>query len=106
MTNRINADPPSQSISVAADPAAQVGRSQPKDTLAPAAVAGSQANDTATITDKARASAQILDQARAADGIDHTAVAQLKTAIQSQSYNVPAERLAASIISALGEIKP
>jgi anti-sigma28 factor (negative regulator of flagellin synthesis) len=86
MTNRINAHPPSQTVSAAADPAAPVVRSQSKDTLTQATPPASQAaaSDAVTITAGARASAQLLDQARVADGVDHAAVAQLKTAIQSQ----------------------
>lgn len=108
MTSRINAYPPGQTVSATSDPAAPVVRSQSKDTLAPVTGAGSQtaASDAVTITDSARASAQLLDQARAADGINQTAVAQLKTAIQSQTYHVPAEQLANAIVSAMAEIKP
>ena len=106
MTNRINAHPPSQTISAAADPATPVVRSQSKDTQATPSASQTSASDSVTITDGARASAQLLDQARAADGVDHAAVAQLKTAIQSQTYHVPAEQLATSIVSAMAEIKP
>lgn len=108
MTNRINAYPPSQAVAGTADTAGPVVRSQSKDTLAQAAPTdpAAAASEAVTITGTARASARLLDQARAADGIDHAAVAQLKTAIQSQSYNVPAEQLASSIVSAMAEVKP
>jgi anti-sigma28 factor (negative regulator of flagellin synthesis) len=107
MTNRINAYSPSQTDAAAADAAASAVRSQSKDKLAPSTPAdsGAPASEAVTITDGARATAQLLDQARAADGVDHASVARLKTAIQSQSYHVAAEPLASSIVSAMAEIK-
>lgn len=107
ITNRINANPPSEAIPSTTDGAGRVIRAPSKDTLAPAAPSGSQigASDTVTITDGARASAQILDQARAADGIDHAAVSKLRSAIQSQTYHVPAEQLATAIVAAIAEQK-
>lgn len=106
MTNRINSYPPGQTAATAADAAAPAVRPQSKDSLAQAtSPGGSATGDAVTITDGARASAQLLDQARKADGIDHATVAKLKTAVQSQAYHVPAEQLASSIVAAAAELK-
>lgn len=58
-----------------------------------------------TLTPHAQASAQLLDAARAATGVDGQAVQTLRTAIQTDTYNVPAENLATSILAALAEVQ-
>lgn len=106
MTSRINSYPTSASLPATTEAAAPAVRSQARDAQPSAPAATASAGEAVTITDSARATAQLLDQARAADGIDHAAVNQLKTAVQSGSYTVPADTLAASITSALVEVKP
>jgi len=106
MTSRINSYPTSASLPAASEAATPAVRAQTRDAQPSALAASASASEAVTITDSARATAQLLDQARAADGIDHTAVTQLKAAVQSGSYAVPADALAASITSALAEVKP
>jgi flagellar biosynthesis anti-sigma factor FlgM len=56
-----------------------------------------------TLTPDAQTSADLLEAARAASGIDTQAVQSLKAGIASGSYQVPPENLAASIVAALTE---
>ena len=58
-----------------------------------------------TLTPDAQNSSDLLEAARAASGVDHQAVQSLRSAIGSGAYNVPTERLAASIVAAMTEIR-
>jgi len=59
-----------------------------------------------TLTPDAQTSADLLEAARAAAGVDHQAVQGLKAQIMSGTYDVPPENLAASIVAALTETQP
>jgi flagellar biosynthesis anti-sigma factor FlgM len=58
-----------------------------------------------TLTAQAQSSADLLEAARAAAGVDLQAVQSLKTQLTSGAYQVPSENLAASIVAALTEIR-
>jgi negative regulator of flagellin synthesis FlgM len=64
---------------------------------APAAAGGGEA---VTVSDAAKFSTDLLESARASDGIDHAAVQQLSTAIQKGTYNVSPDDLAGALINA------
>jgi flagellar biosynthesis anti-sigma factor FlgM len=68
--------------------------------------AAAAAGDAVTLTPDAQTSADLLEAARAATGVDHQAVQGLKAQIMSGTYDVPAETLAASIVTALTETQP
>ncbi|GAB0116645.1 flagellar biosynthesis anti-sigma factor FlgM [Acidisoma sp. 7E03] len=106
--SRINSYPTSGSVPAASEAAPQVTRAQSKDAALPSYQSAAPAigGEAATITDGARATAQLLDHARAADGVDHAAVTRLRTAIHAGTYDVSPDALAASISTALSEVKP
>jgi flagellar biosynthesis anti-sigma factor FlgM len=60
-------------------------------------------SDTATITQTAQLQAQLLASARSASGINQAAVTRLSAAINSGSYNVPADKLASAIQASAGQ---
>ncbi len=64
-----------------------------------------QAGEAVTLTPDAQASADLLETARKASGIDQQAVQSLKAEITSGTYQVPPETLAASIVAALTETR-
>jgi len=57
-----------------------------------------------TVSSDASTTAQLLSAARSADGIDQQAVQTLKAQIQSGTYNIPPDKLATSIATALNGI--
>ncbi len=86
-----------------AGPAAQAAAKAPGQ----AAVAESApTNDSVTLTQNAQTSARLLASAQAADGFDGQAVAGLAAAIQSGSFDISPDQLAASIITAFAQITP
>ncbi len=56
-----------------------------------------------TLTSDAQTSADLLEAARTAEGVNHQAVQSLRNGIASGTYQVPPETLAASIIVSLSE---
>ena len=60
-------------------------------------------SDTATITQAAQLQAQLLASARSASGVNQGAVNRLSAAINSGSYNVPADKLASAIQASAGQ---
>jgi flagellar biosynthesis anti-sigma factor FlgM len=69
---------------------------------APAAIAASS-GEAVTLSADAQTTTQLLDAARASDGIDQAAVQQTQGAIQNGTYNVSPENLARAIFGALKE---
>jgi anti-sigma28 factor (negative regulator of flagellin synthesis) len=65
--------------------------------------AAAPSGEAVTLTPDAQTSADLLEAARAAAGLDHQAVQGLKAEIMSGTYEGPAENLAASIVAALTE---
>jgi negative regulator of flagellin synthesis FlgM len=57
--------------------------------------------DSVTLSAAAQTSTQLLGAARAADGINHTAVAQIRSALQAGTYSVTPENLAQAIATVL-----
>ncbi len=57
--------------------------------------------DSVTLSAAAQTSTQLLGAARAADGINHAAVAQIRSALQSGSYSVTPENLAQAIATVM-----
>jgi flagellar biosynthesis anti-sigma factor FlgM len=68
--------------------------------------AAAPSGEAVTLTPNAQTSADLLEAARAAAGVDHQAVQALKAEIASGTYQVPPENLAASIVAALTETQP
>ena len=82
-------------------PAASSSTKSQGSTAAAAAPAGEEV----TLTPDAQTSADLLEAARTASGIDHNAVQSLKTQINAGTYEVPPETLAASIQAAISETR-
>jgi flagellar biosynthesis anti-sigma factor FlgM len=57
-----------------------------------------------TVSADAMTAAQLLTAARNSDGIDQAAVQNLKSQIQAGTYNIPPDKLATSISTALNGI--
>jgi phosphopantetheine adenylyltransferase len=73
----------------------------------PAGAAASTAGlEAVTVSAEAQTRTQLLDAARTSPGIDQPAIAQARTAIQSNSYNVAPQALATAIAGALKERQP
>ena len=102
MTSPIHAFSPAQ---VSPDPIGSVSGS-------PAAGASSSAatvapmSDTVTLTSDAQTSTDLLEAARAASGVDVQATQSLKAQVQTGNYQVPPDKLAASIAAAVAETRP
>jgi flagellar biosynthesis anti-sigma factor FlgM len=57
--------------------------------------------EAATVSSDAVTAAQLLAAARSSTGIDQAAVQKIKTQIQSGTYNIPPDKVATSILTAL-----
>ncbi len=66
-------------------------------------VAATASTEAVTLSSDAQTRTQLLDAARIADGAAHPAIAQLRAAIQSNSYNIPPHALAGAIATAMKE---
>ena len=75
----------------------------------PVPTAGSSApapqSASVTLSAAAQTGTQLLGASRAADGINHAAVAQIRSALQAGTYNVAPEDLAQAIATVLKESK-
>lgn len=69
------------------------------------AAAATSSGEAVTISASAQATTQLLNAARDATGIDHTAVQQIRTALKNGTYNVAPEDLAHAIATVLKETK-
>ncbi|MDE8349112.1 MAG: flagellar biosynthesis anti-sigma factor FlgM [Acidocella sp.] len=96
MTNIINSGMPSQTIGDA--PASSNVRLATPQAQGGTATATSEA---VTVSANAQVTTQLLDAARASDGVNSSAVAQIRTGIQAGTYNVTPEALANAIAAAL-----
>jgi flagellar biosynthesis anti-sigma factor FlgM len=102
MTSSIGALPLGQNAGVSAGDtlSGAAGVTAPAETPDLAA-GGATGGEAVTVSADAQTTAQLLDAARGADGIDTARVAQLRNAVQSGSYNVSPDDLAKAIGSAL-----
>lgn len=96
MTSAINSGLPAAlpATSPAAPPAPASNNPQTVATASTEAV---------TVSSDAQTRTQLLDAARIAEGANHPATAQLRAAIQSNSYNIPPHALAGAIATAMKE---
>lgn len=74
-------------------------------TTPPAQTSSTAQSDSVTLSAAAQTSTQLLSAARNSDGINQTAVAQIRSAIQSGTYNVAPEDLAQAIATVLKETR-
>ena len=74
-------------------------------TRSPGSTAAVPAGEEVTLTPDAQTSADLLEAARTASGVDHNAVQSLRTQINAGTYEVPPETLAASILAAITETR-
>lgn len=109
MTSSIGSLPNGQSAREAAIQApATAGTTQGKPVEpvgAPDAVtsaAGGAASEAVTLSADAQSTAQLLNAARAADGVDSQKVSQLRQAVQSGSYGPKPEDIAKAIAGSFG----
>jgi flagellar biosynthesis anti-sigma factor FlgM len=71
---------------------------------APLPAAGTlPASEAVTLSTAAQTNTQLLASARNAGGVDHAAVQQTRTALQSGNYNVAPEDLAQAILTVVKE---
>jgi flagellar biosynthesis anti-sigma factor FlgM len=96
MTNIISSGMPGQTVAEA--PIASNARPVTNQAQGGAAVATSEA---VTVSANSQVTTQLLDAARASDGINSSAVAQIRTGIQTGTYSVTPEALANAIAAAL-----
>jgi flagellar biosynthesis anti-sigma factor FlgM len=61
--------------------------------------------DSVTLSAAAQSSAQLLNAAQNATGIDHAAVASIRAQLAAGSYNISPENLAQAIATVLKETK-
>ncbi len=76
---------------------------QPAGGAAPAASTAAGAGEEVSVSADAATTTQLLEAARGADGVNQSAVQQLRSAIQSGTYQVSPSALAKSISGALRE---
>jgi len=102
MTNTIGSLSSGHSASEASSQAALGAGTKPAapgETQAPATGAV-QAGEAVTLSATSQTTAQLLESARAADGVDQARVAQLRDAVQSGTYDVAPEDVAKAIAGA------
>ena len=103
MTSPISAFQAGQSNDLQPSNASAVSSSASVSGSSTAPVNAPGSSDTATITPTAQLQAQLLASARGASGIDQGAVTQLSAAINSGTYNLPADKLASAIQAGAAE---
>lgn len=96
MTSAINSGLPA-----ALPPTGPAAPQSPAAGFTPAAATAS--TEAVTLSSDAQTRTQLLDAARIAEGANHPAIAQLRAAIQSNSYNIPPHALAGAIATAMKE---
>jgi negative regulator of flagellin synthesis FlgM len=100
----IQAIPPTNFGTETASTTSGSGSVQPAAAAAaPVAAAGSGAGEEVTLSADASTTTQLLDAARGADGVNQSAVQQLRGAIRAGTYNVSPNALAKAISGALRE---
>jgi len=100
MTNSIN---PLSSYLQAASPETQPGSAAAaagSASLSAATANSTPASEAVTVSSDAATTTQLLDAARGADGIDQSAVARLRGAIQTGTYDVTPDSLAQAMLGA------
>ena len=106
MTNTIGPLNPGHAASEAASQSAANKPAPAPDTPAPQSGAA-PASEAVTLSANSQATAQLLEAARAADGVDEARVSQLRGAVQSGSYDVTPEDVAKAIAGAgIGRAPP
>jgi TRAP-type uncharacterized transport system substrate-binding protein len=103
MTNPINTGLPVQPDPAHSAPVARPNTAAGNHVNAAANSAGTEA---VTVSAEAQTRTQLLDAARIAPGINQPAISELRTAVQTNSYNIPAEDLATAIATAIKERHP
>jgi anti-sigma28 factor (negative regulator of flagellin synthesis) len=104
MTNAINSGLPA-ALPETTQAAASAASLRPGNN--PAGITANTAGTEAvTLSADAQTRTQLLDSARTAPGADQAAVAQARTAIQNNSYNISPEDLATAIATASKERQP
>lgn len=109
MTNTIGPVSSGHIAEQAASEAASHGAAGQKPAAAHQAPPGgaARAGEAVTLSATSQTTAQLLEAARAADGVDQARVAQLRGAVQDGSYNVAPEDVARAIASAgIGSVPP
>ncbi len=104
MTSPISSYSQTQGLSNPSGPGSAAPRPKPPG-ASPSADAAAPQGEAVTLTSGAQTSTQLLDAARAAAGIDNQTVQTLRAAIQADTYNVPPDTLATSIVAALTDIQ-
>jgi flagellar biosynthesis anti-sigma factor FlgM len=98
---------PLSQIPDTAAPAAQASGASAASAKTAATAATKQSavgGEAVTLSSDAQTTAQLLTAARNSDGIDQATVQSLKSQIQSGTYNVPPDKLATAIVTALNGI--
>jgi flagellar biosynthesis anti-sigma factor FlgM len=96
-----NIIPPFSTATLTESSAAPANPAAPK--AAPSANSAASQSEEVTLSASAQATTQLLDAARQSDGIDQAAVAGIRAALASGSYNVAPEDLAQAIATVLKE---
>jgi flagellar biosynthesis anti-sigma factor FlgM len=100
MTSPISSYSQTQGLSESTTP----GTAAPRTTPTPPTAVGTAQGEAVTLTPAAQTSEQLLHAARAASGVDNSTVQSLRAAIQADTYNVPPDTLATSIVAALKDL--
>jgi flagellar biosynthesis anti-sigma factor FlgM len=101
MTNSIN--PLSsylQAASTETQPGSAAAATAGSASLSTATADSTAGSEAVTVSSDAATTTQLLDTARGADGIDQSAVARLRGAIQSGTYDVTPDSLAQAMLGA------
>jgi flagellar biosynthesis anti-sigma factor FlgM len=97
MTNSISP------VSSTLPPAPEAGNAAAPKPVSASEAGSAPENEAVTLSAGARATTQLLNAARDADGVNQNSVAQIRGALQNGSYNVSAEDLAQAIATVLKE---
>jgi flagellar biosynthesis anti-sigma factor FlgM len=100
----INSISSSQGTPEAADQTGNVASPRPQASAPVTEGGAATSSEAVTLSADTVATTQLLDAARSADGVDQTAVEQLRAAVQSGSYDVSPDDLARAITGAFKEI--
>ena len=95
MSNTIPPFPAVSSVAPVNEPAPAM------NTKSRAAMETAPQTEAVTLSDAAQTSTQLLSSAQRSDGMDHAAVARIRSALASGNYNVAPEDLAQAMVTVL-----
>ena len=96
MTNTISSFPTVPSAEIMSGTVTRTANAKPS-----ADAAGAAQTEAVTLSDAVQTSTQLVSSAQQSDGMDHVAVARIRSALAAGNYNVAPEDLAQAMVTVL-----